>query len=127
VLAQARGCLAESATRGSTPEERHAAEAWLLQAARDGRPAAPASAEKPGTSRTRPPAGPARRGPPEATNEAAPSDTGATHDGPPHASLALEQVEACSRLHRRIRVRTEVIRRLLEPDPARDELMEVVL
>jgi hypothetical protein len=29
--------------------------------------------------------------------------------------------------HRRIRVRTDVVRRLLEPDPAREEMMEVVL
>ena len=59
VLAQARGCLTASATRGSTSEERNAAEAWLLQAERDGRPAAPASAATTATPRTRPSAGPA--------------------------------------------------------------------
>src|SRR4029453_7654781 len=37
-----------------------------------------------------------------------------------------DQVDACCRLHRRIRVRTNALRRLLEPDPARDEMMEVV-
>jgi hypothetical protein len=45
---------------------------------------------------------------------------------PTQAPLTRDQVEACCRLHRRIRVRTDVIRRLLEPDPARDEMMEVV-
>ena len=34
-------------------------------------------------------------------------------------------MDACRRLHRRIRVRTDVISRLLEPDP--DDVMEVVL
>ena len=42
---------------------------------------------------------------------------------PTQAPLTRDQVEACCRLHRRIRVRTDVIRRLLEPDPARDEMM----
>jgi len=46
---------------------------------------------------------------------------------PTPAPLTHDQVEACCRLHRRIRVRTNAIRRLLEPDPAHDELMEVVL
>jgi hypothetical protein len=45
---------------------------------------------------------------------------------PGAAPVTRDQVEACCRLHRRIRVRTDVIRRLLEPAPARDEMMEVV-
>ena len=44
-----------------------------------------------------------------------------------HASLTRDQVDACGRLHRRIRVRTEVIRRVLEPDVERCEQIEVVL
>jgi len=41
--------------------------------------------------------------------------------------LTRDHVDACGRLHRRIRVRTDAIRRLLEPDPAHDEMMEVVV
>jgi hypothetical protein len=38
---------------------------------------------------------------------------------PTQAPLTHGQVDTCCRLHRRIRIRTDVIRRLLEPDPAR--------
>jgi hypothetical protein len=41
--------------------------------------------------------------------------------------LTRDQVDACCHLHRRSRLRADVIRRLLEPDPARDEMMEVIM
>jgi len=45
---------------------------------------------------------------------------------PTLAPVTRDLVDACCRLHRRIRIRTDVIRRLLEADPACDEMLEVV-
>jgi hypothetical protein len=106
VLTQARGCLAESATRGSTPEERDAAEAWLLQAERDGRRADPAPTDTMGKPRTRRSAGHARR--PGRTTRAV--EKPAPRRVVPHRSgLALEQVEALTREQQRLERRTLIL------------------
>jgi hypothetical protein len=109
ILERAQTLVAASADRGSTPEERAAAVAWLTGEAS---PVAVAS-----TDTTRPT---------ESIVETTMMMEVSMLLERPVAPLTRDQAEACCRLHRRIRVRTDVIRGLLEPDPTRDEMMEVV-
>jgi hypothetical protein len=48
-------------------------------------------------------------------------------ESPALVSWTRDHVDVCRRLHRRIRVRTDAIRRLLEPETGRTDLIEVVL
>ena len=52
-----------------------------------------------------------------------------TLEAPTHVALTRDQVDVCRRLHRRIRIRIRInaIQRLLEPEIARDELIEIIL
>jgi hypothetical protein len=165
-LERAQTLIAASADRGSTVDERAAAIAWLLAAARDehlvevtssptghqldrpllktDRTLPKAAAAKPSVShsRHRKTRGHARR----PTHQKVPSGNGAatptavtsTFRGhprevdaapapAPHTSLTGDQVDACGRLHRRIRIRTDAACRLLEAGTAHDDLLEVVL
>jgi hypothetical protein len=131
ILERAQLCIAASADRGSTPEERAAAGASLTTGAAAqetvergpsiraaGEIAAPGGMERG-----------SRRGSMSAIPSAPPLEMTMVPErpaAPTEAPLTRDQVDACCRLHRRIRVRTDAIRRLLQPDPARDELMEVV-
>ena len=105
ILERAQALVAASADRGSTPQERAAAAAWLNESHGSSTPV-----EVPMV--------------PEF--QEAPSHEVAT---PIHvaASLTRDQVDACGRLHRRIRIRTDAIRRLLEPETGRDDLIEIIL
>jgi hypothetical protein len=58
VLGEARTCLAETADRASTVEEREAAVAWLQEAARDARQQFAAARRKIAAVSPRPPAPP---------------------------------------------------------------------
>ena len=107
VLERAQTLIAASADRGSTPEERTAAAAWLTTGATPACDGAEFNARV-GCMHT-------------------PNPSKAPVEAPMDASLTRDQVDACGRLHRRIRVRTDAIRRLLEPEAARDDLTEVVL
>jgi hypothetical protein len=128
-LERAQMCIADSADRGSTPEERAAAMAWLTTGAARvvdvdhtsigaaGETAAPGGMER------------GRHGSMSAVPRSAPPLEVAMvperQAAPTQRPLTRDQVDACCRLQRRIRVRTDVIRRLLEPE--RDEMMELVL
>jgi hypothetical protein len=139
-LERARTCLEDTAGRGSTAEERAAAVAWLTVAARDehqveAKPVA--VTPRVSTSRPRKARGPARRPTRTAVTRhgAATSTTNTSRpDAAPRPPAALspaactrDQMDGCGRLHRRIRVRADVIRRLLEPETTHDDLLDIVL
>jgi hypothetical protein len=132
VLAQARACLTASETRGSTMAEREAAEAWLLQAERDGRPTEPASAATMGKPRTRPASKPARRaatGTPKTRAQRPAAMPAPPTAVPRRASLALEQVEALTREQQRLARRSLILGcavTTLDPAPLREALADLV-
>jgi hypothetical protein len=104
ILERAQICIAASADRRRTAAERAAAASWLTARAV---PAAVA---------------------PNVTMLSSEYPFLKTDERGNSAPLTRDQIDTCHRLHRRIRVRTDVIRRLLEPDPARDdEVTEFVL
>jgi hypothetical protein len=105
---QARTCLAETASRGSTPAERDAAEAWLRETMRDARQVervrAKAISRRSATTATR--HVPARR--PHRNGTATPAKPKA-EETPTPSGLALEQVDELQRQQRRILHRSTVI------------------
>ena len=107
-LEGARTCLAETASRGSTAEEREAAVAWLEHVARDEHQAARVQALRRRPPGPRPGAGrrPSRNGALTATAMARGS-----HDftAAPHAPPPLPQVEALRRQQQRILHRSALV------------------
>ena len=100
VLEGARTCLAETASRGITVEERAAAGAWLEAAARDGHPVARAPA-------ARRPAGPRSKAVPRPSRTGTPRTGSVTATAPP-APPPLLQVDALRRQQQRILHRSEL-------------------
>jgi hypothetical protein len=106
ILAVAQTLITASADRGSSPEERMAAAAWLTAGATPGsvdgaEPTVPVPPlDMPNIS------SPLVEVPMSAERQ----------ESPAHASWTRDQMDVCSRLHRRIRVHTDAIRRLLEPE-----------
>jgi hypothetical protein len=102
VLEAARTCLAETASRGSTAEERAAAVAWLQEAARDERQIVRVQASRQPAAR-RPGAG--RR----LTRTCAKPTGAASPTAAPHVPPLSPQVEALRRQQQRILHRTALI------------------
>src|SRR5262245_51877792 len=108
VMETARAALTESATRGSTVEERTAAEAWLERARREDQPITRApqpaatvrkAAAVPTPRSARPANRPVKR--PRATP--GPTINRKPHDRTsPHAAIAHDQIDALTREQRRI-------------------------
>jgi hypothetical protein len=118
ILERAQTLLAASAEGGSMPEERAAATAWLTAGATPETFGSPA-----GTGQT-----PETRYAPRRPSERPEGPMAAERpESPALVSWTRDQVDVCGRLHRRIRVGTDAIRRLLEPETAHDDLIEVVL
>ena len=99
VVEQARICLADSASRGSAPEEREAAEAWLVHAVRDEqhveRFRRRTPSRRPVVKRNG--AGGAVKRP-----AVTPATPDAARPGPPPAAFACEQLDALTRQQQRI-------------------------
>jgi hypothetical protein len=131
ILERAQECIAASAVRGSTAEERAAALAFVAACSR----LPVVEAGGPGAGTPGPPlpdcsSVPGERATAECSGSAPPVEvpmSAERRESPSHASWTRDQVDACGRLHRRIPVRTDGIRRLLEPEIQRDDLIEVVL
>jgi hypothetical protein len=103
-LESARTCLAETASRGSTTEERQAATAWLQEAARDEHQAEPAQvSRRPAARRPKPVHRPSRNG--ARRNGAATVTTASAEHAPP----PFPQVEALRRQQQRILHRSALI------------------
>jgi hypothetical protein len=109
VVAQARTCLADTASRGSTDEEREAAEAWLVHALRDDQQVAQfhqrISVRRPAaTARVAIRAGTRHGG----GTVKRPAATPAT-PGPPPAVFAHDQLDTLTRQQQRILHRSALI------------------
>jgi hypothetical protein len=111
VLEGARTCLAETARRGSTAEERAAAGAWLEAAARDDHQVARApAARRPAVPRSKAVPRPSRNGTPRN------GSVTATAPHAPQAPPPLIQVEALRRQQQRILHRSALIAYVLTAD-----------
>lgn|SRR5262245_21420904 len=138
VVGMARASLTESATRGSTVEERTAAEAWLERARRDDQQVERGHHQVATAMRPQSKSGPVRRvsrngsSGSEKRSAAKPATRMATkiHEPPaPCPTLAGDQVDALRRHQQRILHRSTVINVVLKAEPRAmgDELAELLM